>query len=156
MQQSLPSVPATFLPAAAAAAAGAAPVVLLLQQALMQDCATYFKVTGRRVTFEYTLLAGVNDSPAHVSAVSSAIDDDAGCTCIALVMISTTAPASGVWILLFHITAVSPAVSESCWGVVWSLGNAAENSAPVVHISASYCSSGASSGGLSCQRSWTP
>ncbi len=32
-------------------------------QALLQDCAEYFRVTGRRVTFEYTLLAGVNDSP---------------------------------------------------------------------------------------------
>jgi len=31
--------------------------------ALLQDCAEYFRVTGRRVTFEYTLLAGVNDSP---------------------------------------------------------------------------------------------
>ena len=30
-------------------------------QALMKDCSEYFRVTGRRVTFEYTLLAGVND-----------------------------------------------------------------------------------------------
>lgn len=29
--------------------------------ALMSDCSEYFRVTGRRVTFEYTLLAGVND-----------------------------------------------------------------------------------------------
>lgn len=26
----------------------------------------YFQTTGRRVTIEYTLLAGVNDSPAQV------------------------------------------------------------------------------------------
>lgn len=29
----------------------------------MMDCQEYFRVTGRRVTFEYTVLAGVNDSP---------------------------------------------------------------------------------------------
>lgn len=29
--------------------------------ALMQDCEAYFARTGRRVTFEYTLLAGLND-----------------------------------------------------------------------------------------------
>ncbi|KAG2482550.1 hypothetical protein HYH03_018509 [Edaphochlamys debaryana] len=34
-------------------------------EALMEDCAAYFKSTGRRVTFEYTLLSGVNDEPAH-------------------------------------------------------------------------------------------
>lgn len=32
-------------------------------EALMMDCQEYFRVTGRRVTFEYTVLAGVNDSP---------------------------------------------------------------------------------------------
>ncbi|XP_002982039.2 uncharacterized protein LOC9634885 isoform X1 [Selaginella moellendorffii] len=30
--------------------------------ALMEDCKEYFSITGRRVSFEYTLLAGVNDS----------------------------------------------------------------------------------------------
>jgi|MDSW01.1.fsa_nt_gb 23S rRNA (adenine2503-C2)-methyltransferase len=30
---------------------------------LLHDCVQYFIATGRRVTFEYTLLAGVNDSP---------------------------------------------------------------------------------------------
>lgn len=34
--------------------------------ALLQDCNEFLEVTGRRVTFEYTLLAGVNDSPAQV------------------------------------------------------------------------------------------
>ncbi|CAN6442646.1 unnamed protein product [Victoria cruziana] len=33
--------------------------------AIMQDCKNYFLETGRRVTFEYTLLAGVNDSVEH-------------------------------------------------------------------------------------------
>ncbi|KAL4440001.1 hypothetical protein ABPG75_003002 [Micractinium tetrahymenae] len=33
--------------------------------ALMADCQEYFRLSGRRVTFEYTLLAGVNDSLAH-------------------------------------------------------------------------------------------
>lgn len=32
-------------------------------EALMMDCQEYFRVTGRRVTFEYTVLAGINDSP---------------------------------------------------------------------------------------------
>ena len=32
--------------------------------ALMEDCVAYFETTGRRVSFEYTLLAGVNDSSA--------------------------------------------------------------------------------------------
>jgi len=31
-----------------------------------QDCTHYFQTTGRRVTFEYTLMAGVNDQPHHV------------------------------------------------------------------------------------------
>ncbi|KAL8154384.1 hypothetical protein V2J09_012144 [Rumex salicifolius] len=31
-------------------------------EALMKDCKDYFLETGRRVSFEYTLLAGVNDS----------------------------------------------------------------------------------------------
>ena len=35
--------------------------------ALLQDCHKFLEVTGRRVTFEYTLLAGVNDSPAQAS-----------------------------------------------------------------------------------------
>ncbi|CAM8889561.1 unnamed protein product [Rhodiola kirilowii] len=33
--------------------------------ALLMDCRDYFQETGRRVTFEYTLLAGVNDEPEH-------------------------------------------------------------------------------------------
>jgi adenine C2-methylase RlmN of 23S rRNA A2503 and tRNA A37 len=43
-------------------------VLLLSLQALMQDCAAYFKATGRRVTFEYTLMSGTNDEPEHVSS----------------------------------------------------------------------------------------
>lgn len=35
-------------------------------QALMRDCQNYFKATGRRVTFEYTLMGGTNDEPKHV------------------------------------------------------------------------------------------
>lgn len=35
--------------------------------ALLQDCHNFLEVTGRRVTFEYTLLAGVNDSPAQAN-----------------------------------------------------------------------------------------
>jgi 23S rRNA (adenine2503-C2)-methyltransferase len=32
---------------------------------LLKDCRDYVKITGRRVTFEYILLAGVNDLPEH-------------------------------------------------------------------------------------------
>ncbi len=32
----------------------------------MHDCRDYFAATGRRVTFEYTLMAGVNASQQHV------------------------------------------------------------------------------------------
>lgn len=32
---------------------------------LLADCREYVKITGRRVTFEYVLLAGVNDLPQH-------------------------------------------------------------------------------------------
>jgi 23S rRNA (adenine2503-C2)-methyltransferase len=33
--------------------------------ALLQDCREYVELTGRRVTFEYILLAGLNDLPEH-------------------------------------------------------------------------------------------
>jgi len=32
---------------------------------LLTECREYVEITGRRVTFEYVLLAGVNDSPRH-------------------------------------------------------------------------------------------
>jgi 23S rRNA (adenine2503-C2)-methyltransferase len=32
---------------------------------LIEDCREYVQLTGRRVTFEYILLAGVNDLPEH-------------------------------------------------------------------------------------------
>lgn len=38
--------------------------------ALLADCATYFETTGRRVTFEYALLKGVNDAPSHATALA--------------------------------------------------------------------------------------
>lgn len=38
---------------------------------LMRDCASYFRVTGRRVTFEYTLLAGVNDGAEHAAELAA-------------------------------------------------------------------------------------
>jgi len=41
-------------------------------EALMADCRDFFAVTGRRVTFEYTLMAGVNDSPAQARSILSA------------------------------------------------------------------------------------
>lgn len=32
---------------------------------LLEDCCDYVQLTGRRISFEYTLLAGVNDQPQH-------------------------------------------------------------------------------------------
>src|SRR5207253_10474763 len=32
---------------------------------LLAECREYVEITGRRVTFEYVLLAGVNDLPEH-------------------------------------------------------------------------------------------
>jgi 23S rRNA (adenine2503-C2)-methyltransferase len=37
---------------------------------LLADCREYVKITGRRVTFEYVLLAGVNDLPVHSRALA--------------------------------------------------------------------------------------
>lgn len=33
--------------------------------ALLEECREYVRITGRRVTFEYILLAGLNDEPEH-------------------------------------------------------------------------------------------
>jgi len=37
---------------------------------LIADCQDYVKITGRRISFEYTLLAGVNDAPAHAEELA--------------------------------------------------------------------------------------
>jgi 23S rRNA (adenine2503-C2)-methyltransferase len=37
---------------------------------LLAECREYVEITGRRVTFEYILLAGVNDLPAHALELS--------------------------------------------------------------------------------------
>lgn len=34
-------------------------------EALLQECRDYVQITGRRVSFEYILLAGLNDQPEH-------------------------------------------------------------------------------------------
>lgn len=38
---------------------------------LLADCRAYVKITGRRVTFEYILLSGVNDLPQHAQELAS-------------------------------------------------------------------------------------
>ncbi|CAI6011088.1 unnamed protein product [Closterium sp. NIES-65] len=40
-------------------------------EALLADCRAYFNTTGRRVSFEYTLLAGVNDQVEHARELAS-------------------------------------------------------------------------------------
>lgn len=38
--------------------------------ALLEECRDYVKITGRRVTFEYILLAGLNDNPEHAAELA--------------------------------------------------------------------------------------
>ncbi len=38
---------------------------------LMADCCGYVQTTGRRISFEYTLLAGVNDQPRHAQTLAA-------------------------------------------------------------------------------------
>ena len=37
---------------------------------LLEDCRNYVAITGRRVSFEYILLGGVNDQPRHAEALA--------------------------------------------------------------------------------------
>ncbi|CAK9870958.1 unnamed protein product [Sphagnum jensenii] len=39
-------------------------------EALMEDCSHYFKTTGRRLSFEYTLLEGINDQKHHAEELA--------------------------------------------------------------------------------------
>ena len=39
--------------------------------ALIAECIAYTEQTGRRITFEYALIRGVNDSPAHATQLAS-------------------------------------------------------------------------------------
>ena len=49
--------------------------------ALLNDVRNYKKATGRRVTFEYTLLAGENDSPEHARALAKLLRSKVGRGC---------------------------------------------------------------------------
>ena len=40
---------------------------------LLSDCKNYIKDTGRRITFEYILLGGLNDSPEHANELASRV-----------------------------------------------------------------------------------
>lgn len=37
---------------------------------LMNACRDYFEATGRRISFEYALFSGINDSPVHAAALA--------------------------------------------------------------------------------------
>lgn len=39
-------------------------------ETLLKDCREYINITGRRISFEYTLLAGVNDSPQQATQLA--------------------------------------------------------------------------------------
>jgi 23S rRNA (adenine2503-C2)-methyltransferase len=41
---------------------------------LLRDTAGYFRKTRRRVTFEYTVLKGINDAPEHVRLLPLALN----------------------------------------------------------------------------------
>ena len=40
---------------------------------LLRDCRHYLDVTGRRVSFEYILLGGLNDHPGHASELADRV-----------------------------------------------------------------------------------
>ena len=40
-------------------------------EALLRCCEDYFSVTGRRITFEYAMIGGVNDSPEQAEALAA-------------------------------------------------------------------------------------
>ena len=40
-------------------------------QQLLADCRAYVETTGRRISFEYVLLAGVNDQPSHAEELAT-------------------------------------------------------------------------------------
>ena len=42
---------------------------------VLQACRDYFSQTGRRITFEYSLVAGVNDSPGNASELAGRLKD---------------------------------------------------------------------------------
>ena len=41
---------------------------------LLQACRDYFKITGRRVTFEYSMISGVNDSDANAVELANRLE----------------------------------------------------------------------------------
>ena len=42
-------------------------------EALLEDCRQYLAVTGRRVSFEYILLGGLNDAPEHAAELADRV-----------------------------------------------------------------------------------
>ncbi|MEG1849697.1 MAG: 23S rRNA (adenine(2503)-C(2))-methyltransferase RlmN, partial [Oscillospiraceae bacterium] len=47
-------------------------------ETLLDACKRYFATTGRRISYEYALIAGVNDSPAHAARLAALLHDQ-GC-----------------------------------------------------------------------------
>ncbi|MBQ7921935.1 MAG: 23S rRNA (adenine(2503)-C(2))-methyltransferase RlmN [Clostridia bacterium] len=48
---------------------------------LLGACRQYFVKTGRRVSFEYTLIAGKNDTPAQADALAAVLKKEMRCPC---------------------------------------------------------------------------
>ena len=47
-------------------------------QEVLDACQRYFQTTGRRLTFEYSLIKGENDSPGHAHALARLLKDQHG------------------------------------------------------------------------------
>jgi len=48
---------------------------------LLGACRQYFSVTGRRVSFEYTLIAGKNDAPEQAARLAAVLKKEMRCPC---------------------------------------------------------------------------
>ena len=77
-------------------------------QALMEDSRQFFRATGRRVTFEYTLMAGVNDSTVQVSCIACLLSSNEvpaasmPCVCFAFASICMCGPVQQPYLLKGH------------------------------------------------------
>jgi adenine C2-methylase RlmN of 23S rRNA A2503 and tRNA A37 len=63
----------------------------------MRDCTAYFKATGRRLTFEYTLMHGVNDAPQLADELASLLTRQDICSHVNLIPVSAASLPVGVF-----------------------------------------------------------
>jgi len=59
---------------------------------LLEACRLYFQKTGRRVSFEYTLIAGQNDSTAQAKTLAAVLKNGMRCPChVNLILLNAVA-----------------------------------------------------------------